>query len=276
MLSHIISEINKGISSNSSEHSDSSADNLCVRLAGSGHASSCFPVAEFSQSAIAAAIHELQRFKQSHWGISAAASVNRELAAGWCSNSVRPIGWPIPEAWDEFAGDYQCADGWIRLHTNAPHHRMAALGVLGNPATKQAATDAVLMRKGLELESAVVAAGGASAYMMSQQDWSKHAQGKSVNSEPVVAWKQIANAAHSNQKNDRHYPDNPARPLQGIKVLDLTRVLAGPVCTRFLASLGADVLRIDHPNWDEDGNACLLYTSPSPRDKRQSRRPSSA
>ncbi len=255
MLSHIISEINKGISSDSCENGDGSADSYSVQLTGSGHASSCFPVAEFSQSAIAAAIHELQRFKQSRWGISTAASVNRELAAGWCSNSVRPVGWPIPEAWDEFAGDYQCADGWIRLHTNAPHHRVAALGVLGNPATKQAAADAVLTWKGLELESAVVAAGGASAYMMSQQDWSNHAQGESVNSEPVVAWKQMANAASSNQKSDRHYPDNPARPLQGIKVLDLTRVLAGPVCTRFLASLGADVLRIDPPNWDEDGNA---------------------
>jgi len=229
MLSQIISEINKGISSDSFENSDGSADSYSVQLTGSGHASSCFPVAEFSQSAIAAAIHELQRFKQSR--------VNRELAAGWCSNSVRPVGWPIPEAWDEFAGDYQCADGWIRLHTNAPHHRVAALGVLGNPATKQAAANAVLTWKGLELESAVVAAGGASAYMMSQQDWSNHAQGESVNSEPVVAWKQMANAASLNQKNDRHYPDNPARR------------------TRFLASLGADVLRIDPPNWDEDGNA---------------------
>ena len=45
------------------------------------------------------------------------------------------------------------------------------------------------------------------------------------------------------------------RPLSGLRILDLTRVLAGPVATRFLASVGADVLRIDPPNWDEDGNA---------------------
>lgn len=43
------------------------------------------------------------------------------------------------------------------------------------------------------------------------------------------------------------------RPLAGIKVLDFTRVLAGPVATRFLAGLGADVLRIDPPEWDEPG-----------------------
>jgi crotonobetainyl-CoA:carnitine CoA-transferase CaiB-like acyl-CoA transferase len=49
--------------------------------------------------------------------------------------------------------------------------------------------------------------------------------------------------------------------VQGLRVLDLTRVIAGPVCTRFLGALGADVLRIDppgHPDMRRGGVADTL------------------
>jgi len=223
-----------------------------LQLTGAGSTPSWFAVSDFAQAAIGTAVAEVQALRRLCWNVRGTACVDRVLASQWCMHSVYPIGWDRPATWDEFAGDYPCADGWIRLHTNAPHHRRAALNVLHNPASKSAALDAVSHWSGVALESAVVAAGGAAAFMMSRNDWLLHSQGRAVNAEPVVAWreKMLPPVGHRQIKLS-----TPSRPLQGVRVLDMTRVLAGPVCTRFLASLGADVLRIDPPDWNEDGNA---------------------
>ena len=159
-----------------------------LHLTGVGSAKSCYDVAEFSQASVAAAVLEVQRLRHSVYSLTSSANVNRELCAAWSLSSIQPIGWPMPAAWDAFAGDYQCRDGWIRLHTNAKHHRTAALSVLDNPDTVEATKERVSQLRGLELESAVVAAGGAAAFMMSLDQWSVHEQGKAVNAEPVVSW----------------------------------------------------------------------------------------
>ena len=251
MLQIICNAISEGLDSVNTDSDAATRTNVNLLLAGEGSAMSCYPVAQFSQAAIAAAVLEIQDLRKCVWSLESAAIVNRELSAAWSSNSVRAMGWSLPATWDDFAGDYQCKDGWIRLHTNAIHHRAAALAVLGGPETLNAAKEVVSRHMGLELEAEVVAAGGAAAFMMSQSQWMSHEQGKAVNAEPVVAWTEFQSENVGSQSS----LSTPERPLKGIKVLDLTRVLAGPVCTRFLASLGAEILRIDPPDWQEDGNA---------------------
>ena len=172
--------------------------------------------------------------------------MDRELASAWFAISIRPQGWDLSPAWDALAGDYLARDGWIKIHTNAPHHRASALEVLDVNADRDAVASAVGTWLSDELETAIVGAGGAAAAMHSLEEWGDHPQGLAVAEEPLVSFE----AGDASRRPDEPIGSD-GRPLEGVKVLDLTRVLAGPVATRLLAGWGAEVLRIDPPGWDE-------------------------
>lgn len=174
--------------------------------------------------------------------------IDRRLASLWFSWSIQPIGWEKPPLWDPIAGDYQTRDGWIRLHTNAPHHRAAALSVLKSEATRETVAEAVAKFDADALETEIVNAQGAAAALRSRAEWQTHPQGQAVAAEPLVDW-----VLRDGQPRD--WAPTYDRPLAGLRVLDLTRVLAGPVASRTLAGFGAQILRIDPPDWDEPGVA---------------------
>ena len=210
-------------------------DFVAVAETGAAELRSCFAVTDLAVATIRAAMVELA-------GLTGAreVSIDRHLASLWFDMTLRPDGWAVPSVWDPIAGDYSTADGWIRLHTNAPHHRDAALEVLGGSATKADVATRVAQWCKSELETAIVTAGGAAAAMHSCDDWADHPQGQAVASDPLILWQDGAGEAEP-------------IALDQLKVLDLTRVLAGPVATRFLAGFGAQVLRIDPPWWNEPG-----------------------
>lgn len=215
-----------------------SADSL--RLTSSGGLSSAFPVSELATTSISAAA-----LAAAHFAGGRAVTVDRRLASAWFASSIAPEGWSVPPAWDPIAGDYETSDGWIRLHTNAERHRAAALTVLGCAGTRAAVSEAVSAWRGQELETAVVEANGCAAVMQSAEQWFASTQGQAVAAEPLIAWQD------TDAGTTRSIEPSTSRPLRGVRVLDLTRILAGPVATRFLALLGADVLRIDPVEWEE-------------------------
>lgn len=210
-----------------------------VDFTGQGALPSIYPTTDLAAASVGAAGLALARLA-GHDGV---VTVDRRLAAFWFLSSIRPLGWEAPPTWDAVAGDYQGADGWIRLHTNAPHHRAAALSVLGVAADRAGVTAAVRGWQIDALESAIVASGGVAAAMRSVEAWAAHPQGAAVAAEPL-AWIE-------HHPGTPYRPADPARPLAGIRVLDLTRILAGPTATRFLAGCGATVLRLDPPDWQE-------------------------
>lgn len=223
-----------------------------MKITGTGALSSAFDVTGLAVSAMAAAGQAVADLAQRLGVAPAEVSVDRDLASLWFGMSFTPNGWELPPVWDPIAGDYCCADGWIRLHTNAPHHKAAALDVLGLGPDADRATvrAAVELWDGEALENAVVTANGCAAFMRSAEAWLAHPQGQAVAGEPLIAWG-VPRRINDGGTRQVAPPATAERPLAGVRVLDLTRIIAGPVVTRFLASYGAQVLRIDPPDWEE-------------------------
>lgn len=190
-------------------------------------------------AALAAA--ELWRLRTGR-GQSVAVDARAAVAAFRSERYLRVNGRVPPDVRGPIFGFYRTRDlRWIQLHGAMPHHRQGILGFLGCEATREAVAAAVEQWDAEALEDALDRLGLPVAMVRSRVEWLSHAQGRVVTTLPVLEIVRIGDA--------RPEPAGEGpRPVSGVRVLDLTRVIAGPVCGRTLASYGAEVMLIAHPH----------------------------
>ncbi len=203
---------------------------------------SVFPVGVLAAASIAAqALGAAEIWKlRSGQRQQIAVSMRRALTMFRSERYLTVDGKPPAEIRSPLTGYFQAGDGrWIQLHTNFPHHRDGVLRVLQCEGNFAAVAAAIKAWNAAELDARLAQEGMCAALIRSRQEWQAHPQAVAIAGLPLLEILRIGDApAEAFDKADA------SRPLSGVRVLDLSRVIAAPVAGRTLAQHGADVMAI--------------------------------
>ena len=185
-----------------------------------------------------------------------AVSVERVHAALECTAWFALDG-KTPPLWDPISGLYPCGKpgntpAWVRIHANFAHHRDGALRLLGLPpgpaTTREAVAQALATWTADGFEQAAADAGLVVAAARSFAQWDAHPQALALGGRAALSIRPIDTGQAPAAALAWPGLAPAQRPLTGLRVLDLTRILAGPVAGRCLAYYGADVMLVNGPH----------------------------
>ena len=205
---------------------------------------SSFAVSRAAQAGIALAALAAAEYWHVRTGQRQQVSVDMRHAAIECRSDhyFAVDGRPL-EISDPLTGLYRCKDGgWVRVHANFAHHRKGALALLQSEPSRADITAALAAWTAAAFEERAAALGLPIVAMRSMEQWDTHPQGKAVSRMPALSITRTGDGPIAPAT------DAAAEPLAGVRALDLTRILAGPVCGRTLAAYGADVLLVNSPH----------------------------
>ena len=212
---------------------------------------SVFRVGALAAASIGAAGHAAAQLHRLRSGQAqrVAIDVRRALAAFRSERYLSVDGGAPIELRHPVTGYFATRDGrWIQLHANFPHHLDGILRVLGCSGEREAVAAAISGWDGAALDEALAQAGLCAALVRSPREWAALEQARAIASLPLFEIERIGDAPPEPLVSHADHADHATRPLEGVRVLDLTRIIAGPVAGRTLASHGADVLLVNGPH----------------------------